>query len=66
MVKLTHGVNFINVRILRQYFGAKNYKAMIWVSTFWRQNIGKKSAHKMLVKLTHGAILYRKIFSIED
>jgi len=40
--------------ILRQYFGAKNYKAVFWVLNFWHQNIGKKSASKMLMKLTPG------------
>jgi len=40
--------------ILRQYFGAKSYKAVFWFEIFWRQFIGKKSTHKMLMKLTHG------------
>jgi len=36
-----------------RYFGAKNYKAeMFGFVIFWHQNIGKKSAQKMLMKLT--------------
>ncbi len=47
------------------YFGAKNYKAVFWVWNFFRQNIGKKSLRKILMKLTPGAILptfYEQIF----
>jgi len=35
-----------------QNFGAQNYKAVFCVEIFWIQNIGKKSARKMLMKLT--------------
>jgi hypothetical protein len=47
------GVNFIN--IFCQYFGAKNLKAETFgFVIFWRQNIGKKSVQKKLMKLTVG------------
>jgi hypothetical protein len=35
-------------------FVDKNYKAVFWVWNFLRQNSGKKSARKMLMKLTLG------------
>jgi len=57
LVKLTTGVNFINIftRIFCQYFGAKNYKSETFgFETFWQKDIGAKSARKMLVKLTTG------------
>jgi len=43
------------MHIFRQYFGTKDYKAETFgFVIFLRQNIGKKAACKMLVKLTTG------------
>jgi hypothetical protein len=42
-------------RIFQQYFGAQNHKAETFgFETFWQKDIGKKCAHKMLMKLTPG------------
>jgi hypothetical protein len=40
-------------RILRQYFGPKNYKVVFWVWNFLAPKYWQKSEHKMLMKLTH-------------
>jgi len=41
--------------IFWRYFSAKNYKAETFgFVIFWRQNIGKKAACKMLLTLTAG------------
>jgi hypothetical protein len=57
-------VNFINTlrsRFSYKILAPKNYKAetklqsqSFQLCNFWRQNIGKKSTHKMLMKLTPG------------
>jgi len=42
-----------------QNLGAKNYKACVLGMTFfWRNNICKKSVHKMLMKLTPESIIF--------
>jgi len=40
-------------RILRQYFGPKNYKVVFWVWNFLEPKYWQKSNYKMLMKLTH-------------
>jgi hypothetical protein len=54
------GVNFTN--ILRAAFSHKIFLRSFYVLTilvcnFWRKDFGTKAAHKMLVKLTPGAII---------
>jgi len=56
LMKLTPGVNFIN--ILPLHFWYKNELSSFSIITFgsansWHQNIGKKCVCKMLMKLTH-------------
>jgi len=49
------GINFINIydRIFCQYpFTKKSQSETFQLCNFWRQNIGKKWACKMLMKLT--------------
>jgi len=49
---------FVFEQLFRRYFGAKNYKAVTLQSrtfqlcNFWHQNIRKKCAREMLMKLT--------------
>ncbi len=52
-------VNFTN--ILRAVFSYQSslrnlYVLTIWVSNFWRKDLGAKAAHKMLVKLTPAGV----------
>jgi len=51
-MKLTTGVNFIN--ILWQRFCTKANCAKFGFVPFLQKDIGKKIAHKMLMKLTSG------------
>ncbi len=55
LMKLTSSINFTN--ILRATFLDKSvlcsfYVLTIWASNFWGMQIGAKTAHKKLVKLT--------------
>jgi len=43
----------IYVRFFANILASKNFNPKTQLCNFWRQNIGAKCAHKMLVKLTN-------------
>jgi len=57
LMKLTAGVNFINILcVCFAYKSALHSFSLlkIWLCNFWQKNIGAKGACKMLMKLTTG------------
>ncbi len=60
---LQHGVNFINILRSTPFFECFEAFLYLWFGfvVFWRKNIGEKAARKMLMKLTNGSQLLRRM-----